>query len=89
MAAWPPRRLAESSERICRYMRWHGMYADFNRISRAGHSGMDPIRQRAKEAGADLLVMGGYGHSRIRELVCGGFTQRIIHGVDLPVLMFH
>lgn len=80
---------AESSERICRYMRWHDMNAEFNLITLAGGSGMDPILQRAKEAGADLLVMGGYGHSRIRELVFGGFTQRVLHGVDLPVLMFH
>lgn len=79
----------ESSENIWRYMRWHGTNADFNRITLAGHSGMDPVLERAKEAGADLLVMGGYGHSRIRELVFGGFTQRVLHGVDLPVLMFH
>lgn len=47
------------------------------------------ILQRPNDVGADLLVMGAYGHSRIREPVFGGFTQRVLDGVDLPVLMFH
>ena len=38
---------------------------------------------------AMLLVMGGYGHSRVRELVFGGFTERVIRMADLPVLMAH
>ena len=33
--------------------------------------------------------MGGYSHSRLREVVFGGFTNRILSGVDLPVLMAH
>ena len=80
---------AQSSERIRRYMRWHGVNADFNLVVPLGRTGIDAVLQRAKEAGADLLVMGAYGHSRIRELVFGGFTQQVIEGVDLPVLMFH
>jgi nucleotide-binding universal stress UspA family protein len=39
--------------------------------------------------GADLLVMGGYGHSRFREAVFGGFTERVLSGAGLPVLMAH
>lgn len=38
---------------------------------------------------ATLLVMGGYGHSRLREFVFGGFTQRVLDAADLPVLMAH
>jgi nucleotide-binding universal stress UspA family protein len=38
---------------------------------------------------AALLVMGGYGHSRLRERVFGGFTQRILRGAEIPVLMAH
>ena len=33
--------------------------------------------------------MGGYGHSRLREFVFGGFTERILHEAGLPVLMAH
>jgi len=44
---------------------------------------------KAKELGADLLVMGGYGHSRVRELIFGGATRHVLHHYDLPVLIAH
>ena len=43
----------------------------------------------AAEAGADVLVIGAYGHSRRRELLMGGVTQHIIEHTRLPVLMIH
>jgi nucleotide-binding universal stress UspA family protein len=43
----------------------------------------------ASDAGADLMVMGSYGHNRFRETVFGGFTRHVLHGAELPVLMFH
>jgi nucleotide-binding universal stress UspA family protein len=39
--------------------------------------------------GADLLVMGGYGHSRAREWVLGGATRHVLQHASLPVLMSH
>jgi nucleotide-binding universal stress UspA family protein len=39
--------------------------------------------------GADVLVMGGYGHSRVRELVFGGFTRHVLQSSRLPVFLFH
>lgn len=43
----------------------------------------------AEEAGADVLLIGAYGHSRRRELVMGGVTEHIIEHATLPVLMIH
>jgi nucleotide-binding universal stress UspA family protein len=43
----------------------------------------------AKEAGADVMLIGAYGQTRRRELVMGGVTQYIIEHTDLPVLMIH
>jgi nucleotide-binding universal stress UspA family protein len=43
----------------------------------------------AAAAKADMLVMGGYGHSRVREVIFGGFTRRVLSHADLPVLMAH
>jgi nucleotide-binding universal stress UspA family protein len=43
----------------------------------------------AADLGADLLVMGCYGHSRAREWVLGGFTRAILESMTLPVLMVH
>jgi nucleotide-binding universal stress UspA family protein len=52
--------------------------------------GMDPadlLLNYASDLGADLLVMGGYGHSRLRELVLGGVTRSMLERTTLPVLM--
>jgi nucleotide-binding universal stress UspA family protein len=43
----------------------------------------------ASNSGADLLVMGGYHHSRMRQLILGGVTQHVLEAAELPVLMAH
>jgi nucleotide-binding universal stress UspA family protein len=47
------------------------------------------LLNRAAELSADLLVIGGYGHSRLREWVLGGVTRTILREMTLPVLMSH
>jgi nucleotide-binding universal stress UspA family protein len=47
------------------------------------------ILSACKELGADLLVMGGYGHSRFREMIMGGTTRTILESMEIPVLMSH
>jgi nucleotide-binding universal stress UspA family protein len=55
-------------------------------------SGLDignALLSLAADIGADLLVMGAYGHQRWREIVLGGVTRRILQSMTLPVLMAH
>ena len=47
------------------------------------------ILQVAGETGADVIVMGAYGHTRWRELILGGATRHILKNMTLPVLMAH
>ena len=47
------------------------------------------LRAKARETGADLIVMGAYGHSRTRELFLGGVTQDILDEMTVPVFMSH
>lgn len=49
----------------------------------------DEILGRVADYGSDLLVMGGYGHSRFRQLVFGGVTRRVLADMTVPVLMSH
>lgn len=49
----------------------------------------DLLLSAAMDFGSDLLVMGAYGHSRIRELVLGGSTRYILQHMTIPVLMSH
>jgi nucleotide-binding universal stress UspA family protein len=61
----------------------------------AGHSICDDISvgdevlSRLADHGCDLLVMGGYGHSRFSEMVFGGATRHILRHMTVPVLMSH
>ncbi|MBN3791852.1 universal stress protein [Burkholderia sp. Ac-20353] len=49
----------------------------------------ETLLSRAYETGADLLVMGAYGHTRWRELLMGGVTRTVLASMTLPVLMSH
>ena len=47
------------------------------------------LLSRAADLDADLMVMGGYGHSRMQELILGGATRTVLASMTLPVLMSH
>ena len=47
------------------------------------------LQQRALEIGADLMVMGAFGHTRLRDFVLGGATKGILSDVRLPILLSH
>ena len=49
----------------------------------------DMLLSRSADVGADLIVMGAYGHRRLRELVMGGVTQHLLRHMTSPVLMSH
>ena len=59
-------------------------------VSRSdGRSVAEEILKHAAEFGADLLALGCFGHSRLRETVFGGATTHILREMTLPVLMAH
>jgi nucleotide-binding universal stress UspA family protein len=80
---------AEASERLVRALRWHNPAVSVRNVVQSGGDAVEALLQTARTEHASLLVMGGYGHSRLRETVFGGFTQRILKAADLPVLMAH
>ena len=47
------------------------------------------LQERSIELGCNLLVMGGYGHSRVRDFVLGGATDGVLSDLRLPVLLSH
>ena len=49
----------------------------------------DWIGDEAKKAGCDLIVMGLYGHTRVREFVLGGVSRGMLHEPPLPILISH
>ena len=67
----------------------HGLKIDVKRIAAGDVEIGNMILSYAADCGADLIVMGGYGHSRLREFVLGGVTRTIFSAMTLPVLMSH
>ncbi|HYZ39419.1 MAG TPA: universal stress protein [Stellaceae bacterium] len=67
----------------------HGVKAAIEQTVSADLSVGDVLLSRAADLGADLLVMGAYGHSRVRELLLGGATRALLHSMTVPVLMSH
>jgi nucleotide-binding universal stress UspA family protein len=74
---------------ISRHLARHGVKATIEQTVSADLSVGDALLSRAADLGADLLVMGAYGHSRMRELLLGGATRTLLRSMTLPVLMSH
>lgn len=71
------------------YLAAHGIHPEQRVIiEKAGNAGAT-LLDYCEQSGADLLVMGAYGHSRAREFVFGGATREVLHRAGVPVLMAH
>jgi nucleotide-binding universal stress UspA family protein len=67
----------------------HGVKAQVERTVAADLPVGEVLLSRLADLGADLLVMGAYGHSRMRELLLGGATRSLLQSMTVPVLMSH
>jgi nucleotide-binding universal stress UspA family protein len=74
---------------LARYLGCHGIETSVDDIHDSTLTVGDTILGHLEDLGADLLVMGAYGHSRLREFVLGGVTKRILAHTTVPVLMSH
>ena len=78
----------EGAARLMANLRWDGFTASVRRLQPSAQGAAETLLAAAREHAA-LLVMGGYGHSRLREWIFGGFTQRILRAAEIPVLIAH
>jgi nucleotide-binding universal stress UspA family protein len=67
----------------------HGLKVDIKRITSPDIDVAQTILSYAADSSADMIVMGGYGHSRLREFVLVGATRGILESMTMPVLMSH
>jgi nucleotide-binding universal stress UspA family protein len=74
---------------LLRYLRLQDIGADMWQYQPEDWPVSASLMEQAKKAGAGLLVMGAYGHSRLRELVLGGATRAALRAGELAVLMVH
>lgn len=67
----------------------HGIKVELKRLVRGDIDVADVILSHAADTSTDLIVMGGYGHSRLREFVLGGVTRKFLKSMTAPTLMSH
>jgi nucleotide-binding universal stress UspA family protein len=74
---------------LVRYLAWEGVSASVTDPSQTTGSAAEQILATAKQLGAGFVLMGGYSHGRLRQLMLGGVTSHMMDHADLPVLMAH
>lgn len=79
----------ERSAELARYLAWHGVESTPRQVTVGDDSVGASLLRTVAEAGADLLVMGGYGRTRLSELVMGGVTRHVLSEATVPVLLAH
>jgi nucleotide-binding universal stress UspA family protein len=79
----------KSHLRLARMLRWHNVNVSMQALLEHSRPPVDVLFDAVTQSGCGLLVMGGYGHTRLREAVFGGFTREVMKAAPLPVLMAH
>ncbi len=74
---------------LATYLARHGISTTIHRLPREGKEVAGILQRTATDLGADLVVMGGFGHSRLRQRIFGGTTTSMIKESKIPVLMAH
>ncbi|HET9067820.1 MAG TPA: universal stress protein [Amaricoccus sp.] len=74
---------------LATYLGRHGIETTVHRLPREGRETGAMLRRTAGDLGADLIVMGGFGHSRLRQRIFGGTTTSMMKEADVAVLMAH
>jgi len=72
-----------------RHLARHGINVEIKHITGGGAGVQSAILSHATETGSDFMVLGGYGHSRLREFILGGVTRSILRSMVVPILMSH
>ena len=73
--------------KLCQMLTRHGVKAEIAVLAKTLPTVTEVLTRRAAETGADMLVMGAYSKSRLREAIMGGATRHMLERANLPVLM--
>ncbi|PLX36107.1 MAG: universal stress protein UspA [Hyphomicrobiales bacterium] len=79
----------EAGADIALYLARHGLQVEIERIPAPPTGVGDALLNYVADHSMDLVVMGGYGHSRMREFILGGATRTFLRSMTVPVLMAH
>ena len=81
--------VALSTSRLRGWLQDHGIEARADNLAASDSEIGELLLSQAADRGCDLIVMGGYGHSRLKEFVLGSATRTLLASMTVPVLMSH
>jgi len=79
----------EAAPQLVEYLEWHGLDPKLVMVPGEKRPVADTLLDTAAHEGCDLLVMGAYTHSRVRELILGGVTRQVLDTAGIALLMTH
>lgn len=82
------RTVSASAGELAAFLAWHGITAQCKVVHGGAHAG-NVLLEQCSAVGADMLVMGAYTHSRLRQLILGGVTRHVLNHADIACLMCH
>jgi nucleotide-binding universal stress UspA family protein len=88
----PPKHASDRSDpggNIAEMLARHGVRSDISILAKTMPRVSDVLARHVRDIEADIIVMGGYGHSRFREAILGGATRDLLEIAEVPVLMAH
>jgi len=74
---------------LCAYLKLHGIATTETNVDGGNRAIADVLLKAAADGGAGMLVAGGYGHNRLREMFFAGVTRQVVSHADLPVFLVH
>lgn len=84
-----PNTVSQMGQAAQRHLKMHGVSAALDEVDAVGDKIGSVLDRYIKQHKPDLLVMGGYGHSRAREFLLGGATEHVLRAPTCPVLLSH
>jgi len=79
----------QSLEELRALLSLHAIQPEIRLLTKAGGDEANALKETAYETNCDLVVMGAYGHSRLREYLFGGVTQEFLKECEIPVMLLH
>jgi nucleotide-binding universal stress UspA family protein len=74
---------------LTQWLARHGVHAEVVVLAKTLPRVSDVLMRYMTDSDSDLLVMGAYGHSRLREAILGGATRNMLENADFPVFLAH
>ncbi|MET4634386.1 universal stress protein [Kaistia defluvii] len=84
-----PLEAPDIAEALAASLKRRGVQALARNVELGGREIAEALQETALEVGADLMVMGGFGHTRLRDFILGGATKGVFSDLRLPVLFSH